>query len=204
MGTHKPLFLTLEGVDGSGKSTQISTIAEIIRRTGRDVITTREPGGTVVGEHIRQILLEGGEMQDRTELLLMFAARIEHMQRVIDPALAQGKTVICDRYLDATYAYQGYGRGLPLPLIDGLVALLQIRIPDLTLLFDVPPSITCARRQERTIDRIEAAGEAFQSRVRAGYLARSMQDKARFVVIDASVDVSQVAAQLLTVLPRYL
>ncbi len=180
------MFITLEGIDGSGKTTQIATLAKRLRAQGYDVVLTREPGGTAVGERLRAVLLESADMQPPTELLLMFAARLENLAQIVLPAIAAGKIVLCDRYLDATYAYQGFGRRLPLPLIDELTRSLGIPQPDLTLLLDLPPETALARRSDRRIDRIEAADPAFFTRVRQGYLARAEAAPGRIVVIDGA------------------
>lgn len=186
MATPKPLFITLEGLDGCGKSTQLDRVVSLCKRNHpHEPIVTREPGGTEMGERIRHVLLNHASIEPESELLLVFAARVQHLKTVIEPALALGKTVICDRYLDATYAYQGYGRGLPLPLIDELVRLLAIRSPDLTLFFDVPVDIARARRSGRPTDRIEAESAEFFERVREGYRARAQEDPGRFAVIPA-------------------
>ncbi|MHB1565887.1 MAG: dTMP kinase [Acidiferrobacter sp.] len=194
--TPKPLFVTLEGLDGSGKSTQLEALVGLLEASGRPVIVTREPGGTPLGERIRGLVLAAGTMSAESELLLILAARSEHLAAVINPALAAGKSVVCDRYLDATYAYQGYGRGLALALIDGLVAALDIRAPDLTLLFDLPCTVAAQRRGVRDADRIEAAGPAFFDRVRAGYLACAAAAPQRIVVIDANNPEDRVAAMV--------
>lgn len=194
MATPKPLFITLEGIDGSGKSTQIGALVTLLKRHGRPVVVTREPGGTVLGERLRALLLATGCLTAESELLLMFAARTEHLATVINPALAAGKTVVCDRYLDATYAYQGYGRGLALTLIDQLVAVLSLRLPDLTLLFDLPCALAEQRRAARASDRIESAGAAFFERVRSGYLARAADAPQRIAVIAAHEPPDLIAA----------
>ncbi len=156
------------------------------------MVVTREPGGTDVGERIRDLLLAHASLHAQTELLLIFAARIQHVRTVIAPALALGKTVVCDRYLDATYAYQGYGRRLETSLIDALTRLLDIPLPDLTLLFDVPAAVAMKRRAGRTADRIEAEDETFFDRVREGYRQRAQGDPERFLVIPASGSVADV------------
>ncbi len=189
-----PRFISLEGLDGSGKTTQIDRIVDFCeQRNPRGVVVTREPGGTEVGERIRHILLEHGSLHPQTELLLLFAARVQHIKAVVAPALALGKTVVCDRYLDATYAYQGHGRGLGAPLIDGLSELLAVPPPDLTLFFDVPVSVALGRRAGRSADRIEAEGEAFFERVREGYQTRVRAQPERFVVISAAKSLAEVA-----------
>ncbi len=161
---------------------------------------TREPGGTEVGERIRHILLEHASLHAQTELLLMFAARVQHVKTVIVPALALGKTVVCDRYLDATYAYQGYGRGLDISLIDALTRLFDIPPPDLTLYFDVPVALALARRAGRAADRIEAEGEAFFERVRTGYHRRAQDEPGRFAVIPAEGSMTEVGKAVETAL----
>ena len=183
----KPLFVTLEGLDGCGKTTQIDRVVSFCEHINpHGLIVTREPGGTEMGEHIRHVLLDHAFIDARSELLLMFASRVQHLKTVIEPALALGKTVICDRYVDASYAYQGYGRGLPLSLIDELVRLFTIRVPDLTLLFDVSVDVALARRRSRPTDRIEAESREFFERVRQGYQARVQNDPMRFAVISAA------------------
>lgn len=191
--TSKPRFITLEGLDGSGKTSQIDrVIAFCEARNPNGVVVTREPGGTEFGERIRHILLDHASLETKAELLLVFASRVQHVKTVIAPALALGKTVVCDRYLDATYAYQGYGRGLPLTLIDDFVRILSLPLPDLTLFFDLPVGVAARRRQGRPADRIEAEGEAFFQRVRAGYEARAREDRNRVLVIEASGSVAEV------------
>ena len=188
-----PLFLSLEGLDGSGKTTQIDRVVDLCERHNpRGVVVTREPGGTEVGERIRHILLEHASLHAQTELLLIFAARIQHVKAVIAPALAVGKTVVCDRYLDATYAYQGYGRGLEISLIDALTHLFDIPLPDITLYFDVPVAVALARRAGRTADRIEAEGGEFFERVRQGYHKRAQDEPKRFLVIPAAASLAAV------------
>lgn len=186
MATRKPLFISLEGLDGCGKTSQIDRVADFCRNHNqKGFILTREPGGTEVGERIRHLLLEHASIDARSELLLIFAARVQHLKTIIEPALTLGQTVICDRYLDATYAYQGYGRGLPLSLIDELVRVLCIPLPDLTLFFDVPVKLAAARRKGRPIDRIEAEGTEFFERVRKGYYQLAENDPERVAIIPA-------------------
>lgn len=187
MATRKPLFISLEGLDGCGKTTQIDRVAEFCEaRNPQGYILTREPGGTEVGERIRHVLLDHAAIDAKSELLLIFAARVQHLKTIIEPALALGQTVICDRYVDATYAYQGYGRGLPISLIDELVRILHIPLPDLTLFFDVPVDLAQARRKGRPADRIEAEGTEFFERVRDGYQVRAAGDPGRFAIIPAT------------------
>ncbi len=191
------LFLTLEGVDGAGKSTHVPWIAERLRQAGRDVLVTREPGGTALGERLRDCLL-AEPMSLRTETLLMFAARCEHIEQVIEPALAAGRWVLCDRYTDATYAYQGGGRELgeaPIAVLEQWVhAGLQ---PDRTWLFDVPLQVAQARRSSaREPDRFEREADAFFERTRAMYRRRAEREPRRVMVVDATHDIETIRVAL--------
>lgn len=190
-------FITFEGIDGAGKSTQLAYCAERLRAAGVDVVVTREPGGTPLGEQLRELVLRQ-PMDPTTETLLMFAARAEHLARVIRPALAGGRWVLCDRFTDATYAYQSGGRGLPPARIVALEQWLHPDLqPDLTVLVDIAPAIAAQRlATARAADRFEAEQEAFFSRVRAAYLERSRQAADRFVVLDGGLAVAQLQAQL--------
>ncbi len=179
-------FITLEGIDGSGKSTHVAGVAELVRRHGIGVVATREPGGTALGESLRELLLHQA-MHLETETLLMFAARREHLAQVIEPALARGDWVVCDRFSDATYAYQGGGRGLDANKFAVLEAWVHAHLqPDLTLLFDLPPAVASQRiaAQRRQLDRFEEERADFHARVRAAYLERAALAPQRFVVID--------------------
>ncbi len=197
----KPLFITLEGLDGCGKSSQIDTVVAFCESANPlGVIVTREPGGTEIGERIRHILLDHALIEARSELLLVFAARVQHLKTVIEPALSLGKTVVCDRYADATYAYQGYGRGLPLALIDSFMQALEVRAPDLTLLFDVPIEVALARRSGRPADRIESESREFFARVHAGYLARAQAQPGRIAVVAADRSLTEVSRAVEAVL----
>jgi dTMP kinase len=184
------MFITLEGIDGAGKSSQIPFIAECLEKKlarCHALVQTREPGGTFLGEQLRPLLLNT-PMHPETEALLMFAARREHLARVIEPALARGDWVLCDRFTDASYAYQGGGRGVSVAQLSLLEQFTHpTRQPDLTFLFDLPPHIAAARRsQARQADKFEAEAEAFHERTRAAYLARAAQFSTRFFLIDAS------------------
>ena len=187
----RPRFITLEGVDGAGKSTHIPFIAERVRAAGHDVVTTREPGGTKLGETLRDLLLNAPMSHD-TETLLMFAARREHLERVIRPALSRGAWVLCDRYTDATWAYQGGGHGVDAALIAALEKGVHDDCrPDCTILFDVPPAVSRGRlaRAEshgRTLDKFEREDLGFTERVRAAYLARAEGEPGRFRIVDSS------------------
>jgi len=181
-------FITLEGVDGAGKSTHLAWIAERLRAAGREVVVTREPGGTPLGERLRELLLTE-PMHIETETMLMFAARREHLARVIAPALEAGRWVLSDRFTDATYAYQGGGRGLSFDRIAALEQWVHGDLqPDLTLFFDLP--IEVARRRltasESTPDRFEREAASFFERVRSAYLERAAADPGRIRVIDAA------------------
>lgn len=180
-------FITFEGIDGAGKSTHLEPLAQWLRGQGLEVVCTREPGGTALAEALRDLLLAEA-MDALTEVLLVFAARRDHLRHVIEPALARGATVLCDRFTDATFAYQGAGRGLPLHVLSALETWVQEgRQPDVTLWFDAPASEAAARRAgARDPDRFERLDEAFFTRVRDGYVARAAQSPARFVRLDAS------------------
>jgi dTMP kinase len=186
-------FITLEGIDGAGKSTHIAALAQRLGVGGAEVVTTREPGGTPLAEQLRERVLHDA-MDALTESLLVFAARRDHLVALIEPALARGATVLCDRFSDATFAYQGAGRGFDIALLAQLEQWVhRDRQPDLTLWFDVPAEVGARRRAEaRRPDRFEQQDEAFFERVRAGYLARLRESPARFARIDATGSREQV------------
>ena len=201
-------FITLEGGEGAGKSTQLQTVARSLTAAGIPFLTTREPGGTSRAEAIRGLLLSPGErepMASETELLLMFAARAQHVKQRIEPALAAGTWVLCDRFTDATRAYQGGGRGLDLSQIDALAAWVHGDCwPDLTLLLDVPAAQGLARAEKRSAkDRIEQEALAFFERVRAHYLAQAAAEPARFRVIDAAPAEAAVTAQVMAAMEAF-
>jgi dTMP kinase len=181
-------FLTFEGIDGAGKSTHIEAVAERLRAGGATVVRTREPGGTVLAEALRDLVLHRG-MDALTEALLVFAARRDHLREVITPALARGETVLCDRFTDATFAYQGAGRGFDLEVLGQLESWVHGRLqPDLTLWFDLPAQVAAERRAAaREPDRFEAQDVAFFERVRRGYAERAQASPQRFVRIDSSL-----------------
>jgi dTMP kinase len=192
-------FITFEGGEGVGKSTQLGRAAAWLESTGVEVVLTREPGGTPRAEQLRRILLERNQepMPQTCELLLMFAARATHLANLVEPAVARGAWVLCDRFTDATYAYQGGGRGLPEADIDALVRIVHPhRQPDLTVLLDAPVSLGLARARERNgvdgPDRFETEQVEFFERVRQSYLARASREPARFRVVDATGAVEQV------------
>ena len=191
-------FITLEGVDGAGKSSHVQWIADALREQGREVIETREPGGTAVGESLRTLLLNE-PMDIETETLLMFAARREHIVRVILPALDAGHWVVSDRFTDATFAYQGGGRGLAAARIAKLENWVQQGLqPDLTLVFDVPVEVAQQRLQRETPqpDRFERLDAAFFDRVRRAYLERASQFPQRIRIVDSSRSFEEVRKQL--------
>ena len=194
-------FVTFEGIDGAGKSSHIEPIAAMLRGQGERVVCTREPGGTELAERLRELVL-GAPMGSVTETLLVFAARRDHVERVIAPALARGETVLCDRFSDATFAYQGHGRGQSLEMLATLETWVHDGLqPDLTLWFDIDPRLAAERRaQARPADRFEAEDSAFFERVRAGYLARMAAAPRRFVRIDAAQARDEVRRQLATAL----
>ena len=191
-------FLTLEGVDGAGKSTHIEFIADAVRTKGAHVIVTREPGGTELAEKLREAILER-PMSPIVETLLIFAARSDHVERVIKPALASGQWVICDRFTDATAAYQGAGKRVSMDLIARLAEAAHAGLqPSRTLIFDCPYDVAAARlaKAGRTLDRFEREDRAFFERVRAAYLAITKREPQRVRLIDASVSAAQVREQI--------
>jgi dTMP kinase len=200
------LFITLEGPEGAGKSTNREYLAERLRADGLDVVLTREPGGTPLAERIRELLLAPSDetMCVDTELLLMFAARAQHLAQVIRPALARGAVVLCDRFTDATYAYQGGGRGLSQERIAQLETFVQGTLrPDLTLVFDLPVEVGLARASARgRLDRFEQEGRAFFEAVRGAYLARAAAAPSRYRVVDAGQSLAQVQQALDALLPE--
>lgn len=199
-------FITLEGGEGAGKTTQLECIRRWWQARGRNVVVTREPGGTALGEQIREILLANRKdsIFVDSEILLMFAARAQHIQQIVRPALAAGQIVICDRFTDATYAYQGGGRGVSAARIAALETWAQGDLrPDLTFLFDVPVDVGRARAARRgEPDRFEREQREFFTRVRAAYLARAQAEPKRFRVIDADRTPDAIAAELLQILPE--
>lgn len=198
-------FISFEGIDGAGKSSHIAPLAEALRAQGHAVTVTREPGGTLLAEKLRTLLLHD-EMDALTEALLVFAARRDHLRCVIEPALARGEVVLCDRFTDATFAYQGAGRGFSPAILAMLEQWVQaqsnlpnstIRQPDVTLWFDLPPSVAAARLVDaRQPDRFEALNQDFFTRVAQGYANRAAQAPHRFVRLDAAQTPTAVWQQL--------
>ena len=202
------LFITLEGVEGAGKSTLMAYVAEILSNAGKEVLQTREPGGTKTGEQIRNILLDSKNVSvtDDTELLLMFAARSQHINEVIKPALSSGKIVLCDRFTDASYAYQGGGRGIESSRIKILEDWVQQGLkPDLTLLFDLDVETGLRRAGKRSeADRFEQEEIGFFDRIRTCYLQRAKDEPERFRIIDSSQSFDNVKQQIQDILKEYI
>ncbi len=201
-------FITVEGVEGAGKSTQLPFIHEVLSKAGPEVVITREPGGTEIGESLRDLLLEprADPMASDTELLLMFAARSEHLAKLIRPALDAGRWVLCDRFTDATYAYQGGGRGIPADRIAILEDWVQGGLrPNLTLVLDVPVSVGMQRVHARGgHDRFEQEKTRFFERIRNTYLERARSQPKRYRVVDASGTIEETKRLLRQVLEDYL
>jgi dTMP kinase len=202
------VFITFEGVEGGGKTTNIHFIADLLQKAGKKIVVTREPGGTEVGEAIRQILLSKKlpSMHQDTELLLMFAARVEHLQKKILPALAQGAWVLCDRFTDASYAYQGGGRGIEIERIASLEAWVQHGFrPDYTFLFDLNAEVGLSRAKSRgETDRFEQEDIDFFNRIRAKYLEMAAQYSDRYRIINAQPNLPQVQQQVRDVIESLL
>lgn len=190
-------FVTVEGIDGAGKTTHVETLAKRWADLGLEVVRTREPGGTPLAESLRELMLHQ-PMDGLTEALIVFAARRDHLKQVIEPALARGALVLCDRFTDATFAYQGAGRGHDLGVLAQLESWVQEgRQPDLTLWFDLPPEVAAARRAAaRAPDRFESQDSVFFEAVRSGYALRFEADSKRFLRLDASGTPEEVARQL--------
>ncbi len=203
---HRGKFITVEGIEGVGKSTNIDFLADLIENNGFSVVRTREPGGTPMAERIRELLLEHGEepMTDIAELLLFFAARSLHISNAIRPALEAGQWVVCDRFTDASRAYQGNGRGLNQDKINMLADWVQEDLqPDLTILLDAPAEVGMDRAGRRgAADRLEIEKTDFYARVRAGYLALAESEPERFAIIDASLPLDQVQAAIKEIADR--
>ena len=201
-------FITLEGIEGSGKTTQLKYIVEYLKQSSKDVVCTREPGGTLVSEKIRDILLdhELPSMHSDTELMLMFAARVEHIKRVIEPAIHRGQWVVCDRFYDASYAYQGYGRGISLDRIDKLKSFsIGDLAPDKTFILDVSLDVSMQRVAQRgNKDRFENEKIDFYKKVREGYLAIAQKNHERVSVINADQPIEDVQAKIRTILMQML
>jgi dTMP kinase len=195
----KALFITFEGIDGSGKSTQVAKLGDFLKGAGLDLTLIREPGDTAVSESLRAFLLDHGNegLDARAEAMLFSAARAQLVAEIIEPALAAGNTVICDRFADSTIAYQGYGRELPLEEIIITQRLVTRGLtPDLTVLLDLSVEASDRRRKPSQDDRMESAGNDFLERVRSGYLTLAAKTPNRWLVIDAAGDVDQIAGEI--------
>ncbi|MCA1798819.1 MAG: dTMP kinase [Xanthomonadaceae bacterium] len=196
LSAHRGRFIVVEGIEGAGKSTHITHIVNYIRAEGREVVATREPGGTALGESIRELVLAPSKepMSPEAEVLLMFAARAQHIEDVIEPALGRGAWVVCDRFTDATYAYQGGGRDMPLSRIAALEDWVQGALrPDLTLLLDVDPEVGLKRVGERGgKDRFDQENVEFFAKVREVYLRRATLDRHRYAIINADQEIGKV------------
>ena len=207
---NRGIFISFEGIDGAGKSSHVQAVADAFTHAKRQVVLTREPGGTPLAEKLRDMVLHDA-MDPLSEVLLMFAARRDHLQQVIEPALARGDVVVCDRFTDATFAYQGAGRGFDLKVLSQLEQWVQalpngsLRQPDLTLWFALDPAIAAERLSNaRVPDRFEAQPAAFFAKVHQGYLDRLQADPQRFARIDASASLEQVREQVMRVLHERL
>ena len=199
MKSKRGLFITIEGIEGAGKSTVIAFIADFLRKHEIDFVTTREFGGTEIAEKIRHVILSHHDeiMCDDTELLLAFAARAQHLSALITPALTSGKWVLCDRFTDSSYAYQGGGRGIPEERISVIENWVQGDLrPDFTILLDIDPEVSFARIKTKTLDRIEVEKKYFFQKVRECYLKRAKREPKRFRIVDANENQEGVLKQL--------
>lgn len=208
------MFITFEGGDGSGKTTQVAETVAYLRQNGYDVLHTREPGGTYIGDRVRDILLappqDGREMAPQTELLLFAASRAQLVHEVIQPHLESDGIVVCDRYIDSTFAYQGYGHGLNLEVLRKIIGFATGGlVPDLTLFLDIPPDVALRRRAAGTLfgeewNRLDDKALSFHQRVYQGYRELILREPARFVEIDATESQEQVQQDIRTVLAAWL
>ena len=197
-------FITFEGADGCGKTTQLELLANYLREKDKEVIITREPGAKGLGEKIREILLNyAGEVSDRCESFLFLADRAQHIDMIVNPAVEAGKIVLCDRHIDSSVAYQGYGRGLDIEQIDRLNMLATNgRRPDLTLVFDIDVE-TSMKRVGKEKDRMESAGVEFFNRVREGYLELAKQEPERICVLDATKSIEEIHSEVVKIIEEY-
>ena len=197
------LFITFEGPDGCGKTTQMKLLAEYLEKKGEEVVLTREPGGKGLGEKVREILLNyDGEVSDRCESFLFLADRAQNIDIIVNPAVKAGKIVLCDRHIDSTVAYQGYGRGLDIERINTLNSLATNgKKPDLTFVFDVDVE-TSMKRVGKEQDRMESAGIDFHNRVRQGYLELAKQEPQRIKVIDATKSIEEIHDEVINILKK--
>lgn len=201
----KGLFITFEGVDGCGKTTQINLLSEYLKKNNIEVLLTREPGGKGLGEKLREILLNyDGEVSDRCESFLFLADRAQNVDIIVKPAIEQGKFVLCDRHTDSTVAYQGYGRGLDINTINYLNSLATNgKKPDLTFVFDIDTD-TSMKRIGKNQDRMESAGINFQNKVRNGYLELAKNEPERVKVVDATKSIEEIHEKVLEIIKKFL
>lgn len=201
----KGLFITFEGADGCGKTTQLNLLAEYLKNSGREVVLTREPGGKGLGEKVREILLNyDGEVSDRCESFLFLADRAQNIDIIVNPAVKDGKIVLCDRHIDSTVAYQGFGRGLDIERIKMLNTIATNgRKPDLTIVFDIDVE-NSMKRVGNQKDRMESAGIEFHNRVRNGYLQIAKEEPERIKVVDASQSIEKVFEDVKKIIHKYL
>lgn len=200
----KGMFITFEGADGCGKTTQMKLLAEYLEKKGIDVVLTREPGAKGLGEKVREILLNyEGPVSDRCESFLFLADRAQNIDIIVNPAVEEGKVVLCDRHIDSTVAYQGYGRGLDIERINMLNNIATNgRKPDLTFVFDIDVETSMARVGKEK-DRMERAGKDFHNRVRQGYLELAKQEPQRIKVIDAAKSIEEIHAEVIKIFEEY-
>ncbi|MBW0454361.1 MAG: dTMP kinase [Candidatus Kinetoplastibacterium crithidii] len=191
-------FITFDGIDGAGKSTQAYWLANFLRSKGIDLILTREPGGTKLGENIRDLILNI-DMLVETETLLLFAARFEHFKTIIEPSLLSGKWVICDRFIDATYAYQGYGKKLDISLIKDLESWVNFSLqPDITFLFDISFEVMNLRfANNKNLDKFEKKNKLFFDNIRRGYINRAEMNSKRIKIIDATNSINEIQTEII-------
>lgn len=201
----KGLFITFEGADGCGKTTQMELLAKYLKNNGKDVLLTREPGGKGLGEKVREILLNyDGPVSDRCESFLFLADRAQNIDIIVNPAVSQGKIVLCDRHIDSTVAYQGYGRGLDIERINKLNDIAtNCKKPDLTFVFDIDVE-TSMKRVGKEKDRMESAGIDFHNRVREGYLELAKQEPQRIKVLDATNTIEEIHSNVVNILKDFL
>lgn len=199
-------FITLEGIEGSGKSTSLTDITKILDKHSISYITTKEPGGSALGTELRSLLLnKNSNITSEVELLLMMADRKDHVDNLILPNLENGVWVLSDRYLDSTYAYQGGGRQIETSTIDKLADILNLPKPDLTILYDLPPDVALQRAAQRSsLDRFESEPIEFHTRIRKAYLERAKREKERFKIINSSTDFDGVKEQVLKIITKFL
>lgn len=203
----KGIFISFEGIDGCGKSTQMELAGQHLRSKGYDVVTTREPGGTKIAEMIRNILLDPslrGHIAPTTELLLYLASRVQHCDEIIIPQLENGKIVLSDRFADSSIAYQGAGRGLGMEFVEELNNKVVPRFPDLTILIDLPVELAIERFGDKALDRLEGEGIEFLRRIRNGYLDFSLKRSERIKVVHSDGEIEETSRKVITIIDEFL